>query len=87
MIHSFYAGMGGFIMELDSSPENQGRTFILGDQHLTISDRGIEFLGRCGHLPSLAEEYIVIHTLPGDLRSLSTRVNQHPIALRIDAMK
>ncbi len=59
MVHSFYAGMGGFIVQLDDLSENETRQFIPGDQCLTLSARGIAFLARCGHLPNIPEDDIV----------------------------
>ncbi|KAH7336346.1 hypothetical protein BKA65DRAFT_506239 [Rhexocercosporidium sp. MPI-PUGE-AT-0058] len=59
MVHSFYAGMGGFIVQLDAPSEDQGPLYIPGDQCLTLSARGIAFLARCGHLPNIPEDDIV----------------------------
>lgn len=53
MVHSFYAGMGGFIVEPDVSPTDSGLT-----ERLTLSARGIAFLARCGHLPNIEKDGI-----------------------------
>lgn len=59
MVHSFYAGMGGFISQLDGLFQDQGPHFIPGSHRLTISARGIAFLAECGHLPDIPEDDIV----------------------------
>jgi hypothetical protein len=58
MVHSFYAGMGGFIVEPDVSADG-GPPFIPGSQRLTLTARGIAFLARCGHLPNIHKDDIV----------------------------
>jgi hypothetical protein len=59
MTHSFYAGMGGFVIELNGSSADRGMPFIPGSQPLTLSARGVAFLARCGHLPNIPEDDIV----------------------------
>ncbi|CAG8971201.1 hypothetical protein HYALB_00010574 [Hymenoscyphus albidus] len=51
MVHSFYAGMGGFVVEPDG-PANEGGPV------LTVSARGMAFLARCGHLPNISKDDI-----------------------------
>ncbi|CZT07733.1 uncharacterized protein RCO7_11224 [Rhynchosporium graminicola] len=53
MVHSFYAGMGGFTVESDVSPADGGLS-----ERLTLSARGIAFLAKCGHLPNIDEDDI-----------------------------
>jgi len=57
-VHSFYAGMGGFIFEVDVSSADGGLLFIPGSQRLTLSARGVAFLAKCGHLPNIEEDDI-----------------------------
>ena len=59
MVHSFYAGMGGFIIQLDGLSKDQGPQLIPESHRLTISARGIAFLAECGHLPDIPEDDIV----------------------------
>jgi hypothetical protein len=59
MTHSFYAGMGGFVIESNGSSADRGMPFIPGSQRLTLSARGVAFLARCGHLPNIPEDDIV----------------------------
>ena len=58
MVHSFYAGMGGFFIEADVSSADGGLPFIPGSQRLILSARGVAFLARCGHLPNIQEDDI-----------------------------
>jgi hypothetical protein len=53
MVHSFYAGMGGFVAEPVVSPVDGGLS-----ERLTLSARGIAFLARCGHLPNIDKDDI-----------------------------
>ncbi|KAK0109755.1 hypothetical protein ONS95_002431 [Cadophora gregata] len=58
-VHSFYAGMGGFIIQPGDLCKDEGQQYIPGDQYLTLSARGIAFLAGCGHLPDIPEDEIV----------------------------
>lgn len=58
MVHSFYAGMGGFVFDL-TSPEIAGEPrFIPQQRRLHITPRGIQLLAQCGLLPDIAESEI-----------------------------
>ena len=54
LVHSFYAGMGGFAFELDDS-----LSFATKHPRLTITPRGIALLAQCGHLPEITREEIL----------------------------
>ncbi|KAI9669492.1 MAG: hypothetical protein M1829_005081 [Trizodia sp. TS-e1964] len=60
MVHSFYAGMGGFIIEIDNSTD-EILQFLPGPgiQRLTLTARGIAFLAKCGHLPNIHKDDII----------------------------
>jgi hypothetical protein len=59
MVHSFYAGMGGFAFDL-SIPTTAGKsTFIPGLRMLHLTPRGILLLAKCGLLPSVTREEIL----------------------------
>lgn len=53
MVHTFYAGMGGFVIDLNDASRNDGIP-----QKLTVTARGIAFLAKCGHLPDIHENDI-----------------------------
>lgn len=53
MVHSFYAGMGGFAFDLSSPDLANCGSFLPPDQHrLYLSPRGILLLAKCGLLPT-----------------------------------
>ncbi len=55
-MHSFYAGAGGFVFELDHSQGGYGVTsFISSPQRLTVTAHGVLLLAKCGLLPDLDE--------------------------------
>lgn len=56
-VHSFYAGMGGFVFELPT-PHTNDAEFIPGLSRLTLTTRGVLLLARCGLLPVISKEDI-----------------------------
>lgn len=58
MIHGFYAGMGGFVFELDFTDE-EAAFYGTRNPPLIITSRGIALLAACGHLPDIRKEDIV----------------------------
>ena len=54
LVHSFYAGMGGFAFTLDES-----LPFASNHPRLTITPRGMALLAQCGHLPDITKEEIL----------------------------
>lgn len=59
MVHSFYAGMGGFVIDLGPTSQIGDIPVIGGNQSLTLTPRGIALLARCGLLPNIQESEIV----------------------------
>ncbi|KAG0647919.1 hypothetical protein D0Z07_5648 [Hyphodiscus hymeniophilus] len=57
MVHSFYAGMGGFILEPDTSADDT-QEFMPRNTCLTLTARGTALLARCGHLPNIPKDDI-----------------------------
>ncbi|KAM6486902.1 hypothetical protein HDV62DRAFT_233634 [Trichoderma sp. SZMC 28011] len=56
MVHGFYAGMGGFVFDMDT-PEMHGPRFI-PQRRLHVTPRGIQLLAKCGLLPDISLEDI-----------------------------
>ncbi|KAJ2965637.1 hypothetical protein NQ176_g10522 [Zarea fungicola] len=54
MVHSFYAGMGGFVFDLSESNAEKGSRFIQNHKRLHVTPRGIQMLAKCGMLPHIA---------------------------------
>lgn len=58
-MHSFYAGMGGFVIDLKSLDVGILETGCLGDlSQLVIMPYGVELLIRCGYLPDMGKNEI-----------------------------
>ena len=57
-VHSFYAGMGGFVFDLTAPEMTEGQPFIPNQRRLHVTPRGIRLLARCGLLPDIAKEDI-----------------------------
>ena len=55
MVHSFYAGMGGFAIQTDNPGQPK---YIPGSPQLSITAQGIAILAEHGHLPDIAESFI-----------------------------
>lgn len=55
MVHSFFASTGGFAFEFDESSTRGPHAFLpVGcPRRLTLTARGMAFLGACGHLPDV----------------------------------
>ncbi|KAI0553248.1 hypothetical protein F4679DRAFT_532525 [Xylaria curta] len=58
MVHSFYAGMGGFAFDLATDDISDGPPFIPYLRRLHITPRGIQVLATCGLLPKVPESEI-----------------------------
>ena len=56
-IHSMYAGMGGFVFEIDLLPQDDG-AFIPNRDRLTLTAPGVLLLARCGRLPVISAKDI-----------------------------
>ncbi|CZR66249.1 uncharacterized protein PAC_16150 [Phialocephala subalpina] len=58
-VHSFYAGAGGFVFDLEQSDGGYGvEPFISSPQRLTLTAHGVLLLAKCGLLPDLDEREI-----------------------------
>ena len=55
MVHSFYAGMGGFAIQIDNPGQSK---YIPGSPQLSITAHGIAILAEHGHLPDISESFI-----------------------------
>ncbi|KAK5988416.1 hypothetical protein PT974_12570 [Cladobotryum mycophilum] len=53
MVHSFYAGMGGFIFDLTIPDMASGPSFIPNQRRLHVTPRGVQLLAQCGLLPDI----------------------------------
>ncbi|TRX89054.1 hypothetical protein FHL15_010073 [Xylaria flabelliformis] len=58
MVHSFYAGMGGFAFDLAADDKSNGPRFIPYLRRLHVTPRGIQVLATCGLLPKVPESEI-----------------------------
>ncbi|KAK0105190.1 hypothetical protein ONS95_004414 [Cadophora gregata] len=59
-IHSFYAGSGGFVFELDESKNGCGlEPFVSGPQRLTLTAHGVLLLARSGLVPDVDKREIL----------------------------
>lgn len=56
VVHSFYAGMGGFALDLTDSDLMEGPPLISNLQRLHVTPRGALLLARCGLLPCITKE-------------------------------
>ena len=59
MTHGFYAGMGGFVIEVDCPEIADGLAFIDNCRRLYLTPRGVILLAKCGLLPDITEEEIL----------------------------
>ncbi|KUJ09966.1 uncharacterized protein LY89DRAFT_760740 [Mollisia scopiformis] len=58
-VHSFYAGAGGFVIELEQSQGGFGfEPFLSGPHRLTLTAHGVLLLAECGLLPDFNESEI-----------------------------
>lgn len=55
--HSYYAGMGGFVFDLDRLPQGRDAVFT-APERLTLTASGVLLLARCGRLPDIDRESI-----------------------------
>ena len=55
MVHSFYAGMGGFEIQADNPDQPK---YIPGSPKLSVTAHGIAILAEHGHLPDIPESFI-----------------------------
>ena len=58
-VHSFYANMGGFVVDLDEVCQVEGSNFTTKVSRLTLTPRGVALLARCGYLPRISKEDIL----------------------------
>ncbi|KAI0201728.1 hypothetical protein F4808DRAFT_459498 [Astrocystis sublimbata] len=58
MVHSFYAGMGGFAFNLAPNDIAKEPCFIPDIRRLHVTPRGVQLLAMCGLLPQIAESEI-----------------------------
>ena len=59
LVHGFYAGMGGFTFDFESSPRPPELDSCLPSlRRLTLTARGVALLARCGHLPEVSKDEI-----------------------------
>ncbi|ORY58714.1 uncharacterized protein BCR38DRAFT_352335 [Pseudomassariella vexata] len=59
MVHGFYAGMGGFVFDMESPDLSRGRPFISQWRRLHVTPHGVQLLTECGLLPDIRREDIV----------------------------
>ena len=59
MTHGFFAGMGGFVIDLNDDDDDQLPRFVPRHTQLTLTPRGIRLLAECGLLPDIDEEEIL----------------------------
>ena len=57
-MHSFYAGMGGFVFDMDSPDMKDGPSFMPKLGRLHVTPRGIQLLANCGLLPQISKKAI-----------------------------
>ena len=58
LVHSFYAGMGGFVFDLNAASTSKLQTSRLVSERLTLTPRGIALLAEGGLLPTISREEI-----------------------------
>lgn len=58
MVQGFYAGMGGFVFDLDAAFAASLQTPESGPRRLTLTPRGIALLANCGLLPDISKKEI-----------------------------
>ena len=56
-VHSYYAGMGGFVFDTDFMSEEDA-SMIPSHKRLTLTATGVLLLAECGHLPDIEREFI-----------------------------
>lgn len=59
MVHSFYAGMGGFVFELPDQTLEKAGPFIPSHRRLHVTPRGVQLLDKCGLLPRITIDDIM----------------------------
>jgi hypothetical protein len=59
MVHSFYAGMGGFAFDISIPAKAHQPDFIPCLRRLHLTPRGILLLAKCGLLPTVSKEEIL----------------------------
>ncbi|MCJ1373388.1 hypothetical protein MMC20_004616 [Loxospora ochrophaea] len=59
MVHSFYAGMGGFVFDIDNADFQLGAPLFDGPSRLTLTARGVALLANCGLLPDIRKSDIL----------------------------
>ena len=57
-MHGFYAGMGGFVIDLEDLKTDDETPFIPGQRYLTLTPRGVQLLAECGLLPDISPKEI-----------------------------
>ena len=58
-VHSFYANMGGFVIDLEEICQSEGSMFTTKVSRLTLTPRGVALLAKCGYLPRISKEDIL----------------------------
>jgi hypothetical protein len=59
MTHGFYAGMGGFVIEINNSTIPDTDELFPNCSRLTLTSRGVLLLAKCGFLPDISQEEIL----------------------------
>lgn len=59
MSHGFYAGMGGFVFDVDNSLFRKDSEMVSGTRRLTLTARGALLLYQCGLLPRIRQSEIL----------------------------
>ena len=58
LVQGFYASMGGFVFDASSPTIREIIPYNENRPYLTITAKGLQLLGECGHLPDIDEEDI-----------------------------
>ncbi|MCJ1244284.1 hypothetical protein MMC30_001482 [Trapelia coarctata] len=56
-VHSFYAGMGGFVFDVDFFPSDS-KEMLPRHSRLTLTASGVILLAKCGHLPDIDRDFL-----------------------------
>ena len=59
MVHGFYAGMGGFVYDIDDASSDENPRFLPESCRLTLTARAVVLLCRCGLLPRIRQREIL----------------------------
>ena len=59
MSHGFYAGMGGFVFDIEDMSSGEDSIFPSGSCRLTLTARAVALLCRCGLLPQIRRSEIL----------------------------